>query len=576
MRMRESKGTRRLALSRTLLILFAVVACWARSINTQWFMQACVFVMGPWTVFTVIGELFHRQIEKTPYNALLFAMSGIFMLTTLYNRGQLLTGLTIFAVACALAALTHWLWRDTGDKARDRRRRVICLTVGLLCIAVFIPFFVSCYNGNGWKLPWSVEQAAQAPRRGGANARAQRAMQAFAYSRDWLLSDLSILIFVCFALLVAGIRPKDISGEYTRRESLAVCGLIAALCLMLMTPAVYSVFIGKPVVISCLGKSFGVTSPGFLNDRIRAADLHPNLTSQYALVGLLSTLYCLLRARRWWTKAVLAVVSPVFLIAIVHTQSRTTNIALGVGVAAIVFRLLYLRLQARRWRVPISLLAGALTVILTVLSINALFSVDMYISLQRNATIQPNSTPAADTAPTDSSDAENTTPPDDKLVLSESASKWVMTSRASSEGSLNVTGNGRGLVWKEGVDYLLHNPLDLLFGMGAGDIVERMRAYNPDRFDAYHLHNGFLETLARGGAFMLLCLIAALLLLVRPTARLLTQRDASDPGSFMFALFIGVPLTISLSEALLFIDVSLFNLMFFYAASRAMQCGPDA
>ena len=126
------------------------------------------------------------------------------------------------------------------------------------------------------------------------------------------------------------------------------------------------------------------------------------------------------------------------------------------------------------------------------------------------------------------------------------------------------------------MDYLIHHPKEMVFGMGAGDLVDRLTACNPARFPANHLHSGFLETLAHGGIFMLLCLIAWLLTLVRPTARLLTEKDDPDRGAFIYAVFIGILLTVTLAEALLFVRVSLANLVFFYAASRAMAYHPAA
>ena len=474
--MRESKGPRLLARSRTLFILFAIAAYWVRPINTQWFMQACVFVMAPWAIATVAGELQYRQIAFSAYHALLFAMSGIFMLTSLYNRGVLLSGLMVFAFACGVAALLWRVCRSTGDAARDRKRRGVCLIVVLLCFAAFLPFFISYYNGSGWKLPWLVEAA---PKRGPEALRAQRALQAFAYSRDWLLSDLSVMTFVCAAMLVAGIAPRAADEDYLRRESLAVCALIVVLSIMLLTPAVYSVFLGKPVTVPGISKSFGITSPGFFDARIRVADMHPNLTSHYGLIGLFSALYCIYGVKRRWLKALLAAASLLFLMAIAHTQSRTSNIALGAGVGALVFRWVYLSLTSRRWRIPAGLLAGAVSIALTIVSINTLFAVDIYVSLRRNVTLE-SEVVAQPNAPQAASESEPApTPPSDKIVVS-GEQKWYMTSRAGGSGLINVTGNGRGLVWKEGIDYLIHHPKDMIFGMGAGDIVERLRAYNPD------------------------------------------------------------------------------------------------
>ena len=578
--MRESKGPRLLALSRTLFILFGIVACYFRLINVEWFTQASVFIMAPWAVVTIMGELVHRQITRTAYHALLFAMSGIFLLTSLYNRGIFAPGLAVLIAFCAVVWLIYHICRDTGDAKRDRLRRVVCLAAVALCLAAFLPLFVSFYNGNGWKLPWTEANAPQTP----AN---MQAMLAFAYARNWVLSDLSVVAYICSVMLIVGIAPKDIDTRYLRREGRIACGLIVALSFLLIIPAVYSVFIGRPVFIDFLPEKMGVGEIGRFNDRIRALQ-HPNGSSHFALMGLFSAIYCMYGHRKWWIKALLTVACVVFMIAMAHCQSRTSNVALGLGFGAMVFRWVYLRYETRRWRIPVGLTAAVLIVPLTLLSIDALYSVDLRITMGLNAAIvkpvteQTEAEPQVDEAPSDSQTVEapaeptptvapTATPDPNKIAITEETSQRMMVTRTVTDGA-DLLSNGRGVVWRESVYYLIHNPRAMILGMGAGRIVDRIDKYNNSALKkTFNLHNGFLETLARGGVFMLLCLIAALVLLVRPTARLLTERDPDDPGGFVFVAFIGVPLAITMAEALLFVEVSLFNLVFFYAASRAVK-----
>lgn len=568
--MGELKRARAFAYSRTLFMLFSVIAYWIKPLNISLFIHLCVFVMAPWGIATVVGELYHRQIPGTPYHGLLFAMSGIFLLSSLYNLGVLAIGLSVFAALCAMTAVIYHVCRDTGDARRNRRRRAICLIAFLLVLAAILPFFVSFYNGKGWTLPWMVKEAVEkAPRRGGGSTRMQLAIQAFEYNRLMFLNDLAILIFVCGAMLVAGIQPKTIDAQYARREGGILLALITALSAILLLPAVVSVFIGAPVVIPGFPEPFGLHWVGAFNDRITALQ-HANMTSHYALIGVFSAVYCLCVFKRRHVKVLLLAVIVLFLIATAHCQSRTTNIAMGAGFGALVFRCVFLRFEARRWRIPVGLLAGVLTVGAVMLLINALFTLDVNLSMSRNAIIQATGSASAETQSVSDGAMPEVTPDPSKVIIDENRSSQMKVSRAVTEGSVDVFSTGRNLVWAEGMDYLIHHPKEMVFGMGAGDLVDRLTAYNPSRFPANHLHSGFLETLAHGGIFMLLCLIAWLIILVRPTARLLTEKDDPDRGAFIYAVFIGVLLTVTLAEALLFVRVSLANMIFFYAASRAM------
>ena len=564
--MREWNAPRALALSRTLLMLFGVMACCVRLINVEWFTQASVFVMAPWAVVTVIGELHHRQIRLSAFHVLLFAMSGIFLLTSLYNRGIFIPGLAAFATFCGIVTLIYRVCRDTDDPARDRRRRILCLSAAALCLAAFLPFFVSFYRGSGWRLPFGGTNAPQAPGD-------MQALLAFSYTRNWVLSDLSVVSFVCSAMLVAGIAPKCADALFIRRESRLVCGLIVLLSGLLLFPAVYSVFTGYPVVVAGLPEALGIRRVGGFSDRLRALQ-HPNSTSHYALLGLFSALYCMHGHRKWWLKALLAVTSLGFLLALTHCQSRTSNITLGIGLGALAFHWIYVRIKSKPIGILVGLLTAGLIIPLTVVSINALYDFDTRLTLRMNAAIVAPEAPAEAQTEAVSSDPQPTvapTPEPGKIVVTEEASRRMMMSHTDSQGAVDLFSNGRDIIWRQSMDYLIHHPKEMVLGMGAGRIVDRMKVFNRNRLKAFHLHNGFLETLARGGVFMLLCLIAALMLLVVPTAKLLTGRDPDDPGGYLFAILIGMPLAITMTEALLFTDVSLFNLIFFYAASRAIH-----
>ena len=547
--------------ARTLYLLFAALLYWVSCLNWDAYLYGTVFVMAPWAVLLVAGSVARRQLRWNAYNILMFAAAGFYALAALRNGNLTPRGLLVLALGIG----TVWLGvRAFSAGGASRRRALTRAGFFLLAasLAVLLATVICEFFGHGDWLPWGTRRVAS------RGARSANSAALLLRSQKRTLKGLTVLTYACGAMLVAGIVPEDADAAHLRREGMLLCLAVAVPGLVYLAPALATVFTGRPIRAEWLPSVVGIQAEGLVSDRIWAL-MHPNKAAMLAVAGIFCALYVLRGTRRRWARALLAAMMVVDAMALAHCQSRTGDIALGVGLGALAFRGVWLRLAGKRGRAVAGLAAWALALALTVLLVNGLYTADVLAATRLGASAENNfAERLREEAERKRAELEMDTSASDNPV---EVADGVVVSRTLAAGFLDVFSNGRDEIWRAGADYLAHNPMDLLLGMGSGDIMERVNDYDPGHNNANHLHNSFLETLARGGAFMLIALIWALCLLARPAARMLTDAGGADPGAPVFPVLIGVLLAISLVEALLFTDAAVYNLLFFYAAGRVMN-----
>lgn len=562
----EKVGQKAWLWARTLYLLLAIGLFWLSCFNWDAFLRGTVFLLAPCTVLLVSASVARRQVQWNTYHILLFAISAIFTQAAVRNGNLSLRGLLIVALCFMAVVITPRAFK----RSPGRTPFLIGFIALAVALAALLLTVLSEYFEWGF-LPWVAKQALVKGGRA-ASARVVRARE-----RTQLLKGLTVLTYAWGSMLVAGIIPREMDDEHLRRESRIIALFVVFSALAFTLPAVISVFIARPVVLPFLpNETIGIREPGFIRDRIRSLQ-HPNKVAQLAIMGIFYAIYCLMNGAGRGLRGALIASIVVFAMALAHTQSRGGNIALGLGVGALAFRWAWQRFEGRRWRVPVGLVSGGLALILTILLINGLFTADLLIVSQYNTIAHAEGGNLLDSLRQNA--AEKATEEKGEAIaqgledLAVQREDGVVVSRAMASGATEVFSSGRGRIWREGLDYLVHHPVELLLGMGSGDVTDRMKAYNPDRFYAYHLHNGFLEALARGGVFMLVGILWLLCLLVRPAVRMLVEKDPVDPGSCIFPILIGVLLATAMVEALLFTDATAYDFIFFLAAARVMRPG---
>lgn len=542
--------------ARTLCLALAVILYWASCVNWEVFLYGTMFVLAPWTVLLVAGATARGQVRLNARNGLLFGMAGFYILAALRNGNLSPRGLAVLALGFA----TVWTGcRAFGGDAPRRRVWQLCFAVLAVVLVVLVATAVTELIDHPEWLPWGVKRVVR---------RGARGMEMLQQNRRRTLKGLTVLTHACGAMLVAGIVPEGTDDAHLRREGRLICLLVAGLWLTYLIPAVATVFTGRPIETDWLPSKLGIQMPGLVADRIWAL-MHPNSTGICAATGILCMLYCLHAPWRRGLKVLLVLIIVADVMALAHSQSRTAEIALGMGLGAVAFRFVWLRRANRPRRMLLGLAAWGLTLVLTVILVSGVFTVDVFAAKRMSAAAESSLMEKMRQNAAEKKYVDRI----EDVIIDEATeiADGVMVPRTMSAGLLDVFSNGRGVIWSNTVDYLVHHPADMLLGMGSDDIIERMKTYNPERYPAKYLHNGFLEVLARGGVFMLIFLLGTLALLVRPAARALTTPAGADAGGYMFAVLAGTLLLLPLVESLLFTDATVYNLLFFYAAGRVMH-----
>ena len=352
------------------------------------------------------------------------------------------------------------------------------------------------------------------------------------------VSALCTLTFCLAAMMAIGIVPKDMSAADAKRETKALSLLLLAYIVPLATLAMISVFTGRPIPVPGESEFIGIQALGRFGGRIRIF-AHPNTTGSICLAAFVLAVFCLCDRPKRWVRALLWFSVAVLTLAIAHCQSRACNIAYGAAVGALAFRFVYLRGFGGKWRALLGLAVWAAALLAVLAAINGLFTLDVGIA----------------------------------KLLDSNARSGHAVSRALEQGAFDVFSNGRDEIWGNGIRYLTAHPADMLLGMGPGDIMERIRPTSTEfMMKVMHLHNSFLETLARGGVPMLLGVLAMLVMLVRPCVTLLTApAERENPGRHIYVVLIGVLLLLSMVEPYLFSRAREVNLIFFFAAGHVMS-----
>lgn len=351
-----------------------------------------------------------------------------------------------------------------------------------------------------------------------------------------LMEVLGMSVAGAYALVVSA-PPKDMDPLGQRRELSVVAALLVACITPMMLLGVSTVFTGTPVHFFREHIPVGIRDRGNIEYRIWVLS-HPNITARGALIAILFAIYGICVVRSKWLKALLGVCIAVLTLAVVHTQSRTCFIAYGVAMGALVFRALWLRLPDRKWKIPAALAAWAAVALAVLAGLNLIYTLDIRIA---SALLPP-----METAPNG-------------------------VTRAAKEGAFDVFSNGRDLIWKYCWRYLRSHPIYFLTGMGPGDVMAQIATQIPEAANYAHLHNSLIDCLARGGVPFLLCILGYLVLMVRPSLAVLTAREsAEEKGLFIMPVMLGMLLVMSLTEAMLFVNVSLSNGVFFLACGHVL------
>ena len=335
---------------------------------------------------------------------------------------------------------------------------------------------------------------------------------------------------LCLAAFVIGSAPASLTREEIHRETRLVAMATVFAFLPLVILALVSVFTARPIYLLDPERPLGIQTVGQVGDRLFLG-IHPNYVASICVQCILLAVYLFGNARSRVMKAALAAAMLIYFLAIVHTQSRSGSIVLGIGVGALCFRWSWRRFaQNRVAALTVGFLLAAASVVMCLLLIGWVYQWDVRLALRLNPWIE---------------------------------SEHAAASRIATEG-MSLTQNGRGLLWKGVLRYLRANPLTLLIGLGAQHVFRFIAPFTGTDYWYGYLHNNFFEIVVRGGLPMLGLVVAMLLGLVRPCVRQLLGPDSEgERWSCIRPILVGVMLAVCVSEAMLFVYASFSNILFF-------------
>lgn len=386
------------------------------------------------------------------------------------------------------------------------------------------------------------------------------------------LSVNALIKLICYItfMLYPAVTPRDAKPGAMRREVASLSALIAAALLPLMALGVASMLLNRSIQLPGMQNAIGVQYAWDVSPRLLVLD-HTNVTGKFAALAIPLCLYLLHQRLPGAARALICAAIAVFALALAHTQSRTAICALCVGMGAVAFHFFCLRFRDKRWRAPAGLFVWLAAAALTLALLLGALQLDARVTRYLSDGPAQASAEEAEQAPAEPLPAE-ANPEAEAPVPQEPSEALPLAdvSRVFNENELAFSSNSRLTIWKATFSYLADHPLQLLFGMGPADIMHPIAEACGVEFDSYsHLHNAFLELLARGGIFCLLSMLAALALLVRPAARMLLAPEVEgDRGAYLLPVFLGMCLIVAMAELPVFAVASYENLLFFLFAGH--------
>ena len=344
---------------------------------------------------------------------------------------------------------------------------------------------------------------------------------------------------VGFCSLFALFLPKKYTLEKMRGELFTIACWIVVVILPFVLIALASILLGKPIRVPGLNIPIGIPNEGDEAGRIRLF-AHPNITARVVALNAIFSIYAIRVRKGKLLRAFFAVNLLVNVLALIHTQSRTCMIAFSVVLAVMAFRAICLRFEGKKWRMIAGVAAGALVFCVALTGMNAIYKADIRAV---------------------------------RAISRENQEETeAIQSRAEVNGQFDVVGNGRGVIWKTTIAYMLDHPSTLIFGIGHDSAIERIRESYPEMRAYAHLHNSFMACLAQGGVLYLICILGFLCTVVRPAWRMLmTRESAGSRGLFIVPLTLIMLLLMSLTEEMLFTRAMYSNVLFYLMCGYALR-----
>ncbi|MFH1513652.1 MAG: hypothetical protein ABIG45_09890 [Bacillota bacterium] len=284
--------------------------------------------------------------------------------------------------------------------------------------------------------------------------------------------------------------------------------------------------------------------------RLNFLGIHPNISSAYLYTALALLLYLFFSTKRIWLRILYLVAGAGMYLAIILAASNAAIGVTGLMIGVTAYAYVTVRMQSRKRRKLIGVLAGIVSFCLVFASYPLLLQTIGANAKHAQQENVPQTEETGDTAEGNVADtAAGNEAPEEAIVV---------------ENRLNtaiITIESRMVLFSSAFLSIEERPLTLLIGELQEDAMERSARVISIPLQN-HLHNSFLQALVVGGGVFTLLAIAFVVLLVLRGCRLYFGKDVP----LNVKLLVLAPMALlchSMVEALLFIDTRPPNMLFF-------------
>jgi len=298
--------------------------------------------------------------------------------------------------------------------------------------------------------------------------------------------------------------------------------------------------------------------------RLNILGIHPNISAILFYTSLALLFHLFFSSKCIWLRIVYSIAAVGLYLAICMSSSISSIIITGAILGLVVFTLIFQSNLKSKLRIPIAVIAMLVVCILVVITYPLIIRVssNTYDSLsQKNACFKQVLITTAAAQENQSNEAPG----------SQQAGN-VLTTRLNAN-ILTSSMQGRFLIYSSAFLSIADRPVTLIIGEGwqnAMDRSARMIQYDYQ----IHLHNSFLQTLVVGGGISFIMMLLFTVLLVIYCIRLFFNESAPLHQKMLVLVPVSL-LCHSMTEAILFVDNRIPNMLFFFVAGMIIASAKD-
>ena len=379
---------------------------------------------------------------------------------------------------------------------------------------------------------------------------------------DWYLHESHAYVYmVLLSAFVLFLAPFLASGEQRDRFLRGIALLYSVAFSVIAWIAVVAALTGHPWINPLDGNILGINE--FYSDpyRLNILGIHPNISSIFFYTSLSLLIYLFFRTERIWVRIVYGAMGVGLYLAICMTGSISAILVTGVIIGLAVFALFFHSGKIKKLRILTAILAMLIAAVIVVVSYPSViqWTTGIYEKVRQKGT--GINTLLITAASAEENQQQETAA---EQEAGGDAGNAVFAQERLEIDSMAANMGARFDIYSSAFLSVADRPITLIIGELWDDAMDRSARMINYPFQN-HVHNSFLQTLVVGGGISFLMAIAFTVLLAVYGLRLFFRKGV--PMHLRLLVLAPVGLLIhSMTEAILFVDTRLPNMLFFFLA----------